>query len=216
MKRRAFTLIELSITIALTGIVVGVMATMFGFAASRLSDTYTKSSLYNQVNGVADRIEATIRNADSCSTKDSGTTLVCQMPMSGVDSDGDGHNDTYYPDHVDANGAGLYTVGSYVWFYQASSSGSYGAGSGSVWRGEQTGSGTLTRSALDRAFAYYYLTSMRYPLVNSLSFTVNSTAHTVTFSVTGSTRMGAETSVGATDSNSSRTLTLTRTIMWRN
>src|SRR5579862_2787477 len=129
-------MVEMMLTVAPTGIVVGVMATMFGFVSVRLSDSYTKASLYDQVNGVADRIEVSIRNAVTCSSPDAGFSLVCSMPVNGVDTDGDGYRDTYYPDGTDSKGAGTYSVGRYVWFYQAGSGGTFGSGSGQVWRAD--------------------------------------------------------------------------------
>lgn len=209
-------MIELLITVSISAIVLGVMTMLFGFASVRLSDTYTQSALYDQVNGVADRIEATIRNADSCAIKDAGATLTCAMPVNGVDTDGDGHDDTYYPDKADKNGTEQYTVGSYVWFYNAGSTGAYSVGSGAVWRAQRVNTATVILSDVDTSFAYYYGSNRRYPLVTSVSFVVNASQRTVTFTVNGSTRMGAELG-GSTDGTSlGRTVAVTRTVEWRN
>ncbi len=209
-------MIELLITISISAIVLGVMTMLFGFASVRLSDTYTQSALYDQVNGVADRVEANIRKADSCASRDAGATLVCSMPQNGIDTDGDGQKDTYYPDKTDANGAEQYTVGSYVWFYNAGSTGAYSVGSGGVWRSERTTVATVTLSDVDSSFGFYYGSVRRYPLVASASFVVNAALKTVTFTITGSTRMGSESGGNADGTTLGRTVTVTRTVEWRN
>jgi len=209
-------MIELVVTVALTVIVLTAVSGSFVFASVRLSDAYTKSVLNDQMNGIADRMEATIRNAVTCSVSDGGSTLVCSMPVDGVDSDGDGYKDTYYPDSTDSGGDGVYSVGDQVWFYQADITGTYDSGSGYVWRAERASGGTAAAGDIDRSFAYYDNRILRYPLVNSVAFTVNATTQTVTFTITGSTRIGAETSAGVTDPSNGRTISLTRTIEWRN
>jgi len=191
-------------------LVLSAVSATYVFATVRLSDAYTRSSLDDQLNGIANRIEATIRNADTCTVSDGGSTLVCGMPVDGIDTDGDGHKDTYYPDGTDANGNGTYTVGNSVWFYQANSTGAYGSGSGYVWRAERSNSGTASLADLDRSFAYYEDRILRYPLVNSVSFSVDASNKTVTFTLAGSTRIGAETSTGVTDATNGRT------VEWRN
>ncbi|HTQ12171.1 MAG TPA: hypothetical protein VMI31_19060, partial [Fimbriimonadaceae bacterium] len=84
-RSRAFTMIELVLTVSLTVIVLVAVSGTYVFASVRLSDAYTKSSLYDQIGGIADRIQATVRNADTCATRDGGSTLVCGMPIDGVD-----------------------------------------------------------------------------------------------------------------------------------
>jgi Tfp pilus assembly protein FimT len=214
-RRSAFTLIEMVLCVALTAIVIGVMATLYGFAAVRLSDAYTKTSLYDQMNSVADRIESTIKNARTCSLDVSGN-LKCNMPVNGIDSDGDGYFDTYYPDSTDANGMGHYSAGNTVWFYDAGSNAAYGTGSNYVWRAEVPGLTAPTSLNLDHSFGYYYNGNIRYPLVTSTTFVVSPATQTVTFTVTGSVRIGSENFVTTSEDNTNRVITLTRTVCWRN
>lgn len=206
------------LSLALTAIVIGVMATLYGFAAVRLSDAYTRSSLSEQVNGVADKIELTIRNAHSCALDPNGN-LRCVMPLDGVDSDGDGHYDSYYPFQLDTNGEGLYGSGPAVWFYNAGPDAIYNSGlSGNVWSADMRGSLGLTPTpaTLDHAFAYYYDGNLRYPLVTGLSFSLNAATHSITYTVSGSTGIGAETSQRTGADTSGRDLSITRTVTWRN
>lgn len=217
MRRRAFTMVELMITIVLTGIVVGTIAGMYGFIAVRLTDSFSQSSVCDQVKSVADTIETSIRNADSCTTADGGATLICSMPVNGVDTDGDGYNDAYYPDKTDANGVGQYTVGSYVWFFRAGTTGLYhtSLGSSLIWRADSTSKTSPKMSENDKSFMVYPGGNLRHPLVTTVAFTVNASSKTVTYTVTGSSRIGSE-STETSDANSSRILAVTRTVQWRN
>lgn len=215
-NRRAFTMIELTITTALTAIVIGAVAMMYSFTAVRLSDAYTQSVVMDQAIDVADRIEATIRNADSCTVKDSGATLMCSMPKNGVDSTGDGHYDTYYPDKVDPNNEAQYTVGRYYWFFDSNSGNYISASSGYIWRADSTSNTTPKKNEDDLDFFYYpgAAQKMRHPLVYSATFSVNAPASSVTFTVTAGSRMGSE-NTETSDLNASRVYSITRTVQWR-
>lgn len=214
MKRRAFTLIEVTLTVALIATVTGAVISLFGFATVRLCDAYTRVMVSDQINAVADRIESTIREAHSCTI--SGTALVCTMPNAGKDIDGDGHLDLYNPSGIDASGYATYTAGNYVWYYAAGVTGDYGSGSGCVWRAEPTTSASPTMTDLDTSFAYYYGGKAKNPLVSTLTVLVASAARSVTFTV------GANGSIGRTvqnlsgDTNAVRSVTVTRTVVWRN
>lgn len=209
-------MVELLVTIAITGFVVGATASLFGFATVRLSDTYTGSVLQDQVTDVADEIEATVRNAIYCESQNSGATLKCVMPLNGVDSDENGTLDTYYPDKLDAKGNGVFSEGNVVWFYASGPVMTYKASKGNVWRSEKAGSTDPNTAVKDNSFAYYYGTNRKYALVNYVTYTVDPTTKTVTYAIYGSTRMGSEVSAGALNDSSSRTIPVTRTVNWRN
>lgn len=211
-------MIELTITVSLTALVVGVVASLYSFVSVRLCDAYTQSLVIDQVNDVADKIEATIRNADSCRTLDAGAILSCSMPKNGVDSDGDGHYDAYYPDKVDAKGEGQYTVGRYYWFFQAGSDGAYqGATTGYIWRADSDSAAKPAKSDVDTDFIYYPgpAKKIRNNLVHMVQFAVDDATKTVTYTVTGGSRMGSE-NTDTSDLNASRVVSVTRTVAWRN
>ncbi|MBS1713116.1 MAG: prepilin-type N-terminal cleavage/methylation domain-containing protein [Armatimonadetes bacterium] len=216
MKRRGFTMIELMMTVALSAMVIGVMAGMYGFTSTRLADAYTKAVLVDQTTDVADRIEASFRNATVCIEQDGGNAVQCLMPANGVDTDGDGHLDTYYPDDNNADGTGAYSAGNYVWFFMAGASSTYKSGSGFLWRAEKSNSSDPSLGDIDRTFSHYYNTRLRYPLVKSVTFTVDMAEHTVTFKVVGTTRLSEESTTNATEDGTIRTMTVKRKVRWRN
>jgi len=216
MKKRGSTMVELLVTISITGFVVGAVATLFGFSSVRLSDTYGSAMVQDQVTDVADSIEATIRNAITCEVANSGATLKCVMPLNGIDTDEDGVNDTYYPDKIDSKGTGQYSEGNIVWFYANGPVMTYTASKSNVWRSEKAGSTSPNTAVQDNSFSYYYGGNRNYPLVNYVTYSVDAASKTVTFSVYASTSIGKEASAGATKDSSTRTTPVTRTVQWRN
>lgn len=215
MRRRGFTLIETVLAVALSAMVIGVIATLYGFATIRLSDAYTKSSLADQLNSFADRLDLTIRNAKTCVSAEGGATLNCSMPTNGVDTDGDGVDDTWYADKSDASGNAQYTAGGHAWFYNAGAVGTYHTGTGNIWTAETVGATAPSAANTDKKFCNYFSGPARFPLVTGLSVTVNAAGHSVTYTLTGSTQIGSEKAASA-DDTTSRTVTLTRTVAWRN
>ena len=89
-----------------------------------------------------------------------------------------------------------------------------------MWRSECTGSSNPTIFDIDVTFSHYFWTmayqKRRYPLVNNLYFTIDNSNRLVTFTVTGSTRTGKETSRDAVNDATGRFVTLSRTVHWRN
>jgi len=213
--RRAFTLIEVVFAMLFTAMVLGAVTSLYAFATVRLSDAYTQSSLYDQLNGMADRMESVLRNAKTAASADSGATLNVTMPLNGIDTDGDGVNDAWYPNKSDSTGNATQDAGGHVWFYNAGLTGAFKSGSGYIWVAETASSATPTSSNTDKAFCLYYGGKQKFPLVTGLSFTVNSVAHFVTFTLTGSTQIGSEQSASSVDT-SARSASVTRTVSWRN
>ncbi|MBV6457214.1 MAG: hypothetical protein HONBIEJF_00321 [Fimbriimonadaceae bacterium] len=209
-------MVEVLVTIAITGFVVGATASLFGFSSVRLSDTYGSAMLQDQINDVADDIEATIRNAILCESANGGATLKCVMPLNGVDSDEDGSLDTYYPDKVDARGNGQYSEGNIVWFYATGPVMTYTLSKSNVWRAEKAGSTSPGTAVRDDAFAYYYGGARKNPLVNYVTYSVDAVSKTVTFTVYASTKIGKDASAGALNDGTTRIIPVTRTVQWGN
>jgi len=203
-------------TVALSAMVIGAMAGIYGFASTRLADAYTKAVLVDQTTELADKVEATVRNASVCLEQDGGRAIQCVMPANGVDTDGDGHLDTYYPDDNNADGSGAYSNGKYVWFFLAGASSTYGSGSGVVWRAERSDSADPSLGDIDRSFSHYYSSKLRYPLVGSVQFSVDLAERTVTYKVTGTTRLSTDSSSNTSEAATSRSMVVIRKVRWRN
>ncbi|HVL39513.1 MAG TPA: hypothetical protein VM328_09005 [Fimbriimonadaceae bacterium] len=206
------TLAETLLCVALTSLVVGTMAAMYGFAAVRLTNAYSTAEVLDQANEVADELERTIRNAKDCEVITSGSSIAlrCRMPEKGVDVNVDGRIDLYDPSLVEL-GIEVYLGGKYVWFYPAGTGATYKSGSGAIWRAEVTGTSDPTSSDLDRKFAYYFDSRRRVPLVTRVDLSVDRSRRLATFTVRGSAPAGA----GATGTRS-KTIQVTRSVHWRN
>ncbi len=214
MRHRGFTIIEMMITVSVTATVMMAVVSLFGFAAVRLSDAYTQVVVTNQLNSVADSIEATIREAHSCRV--SGTALVCSMPNAGTDTNQDGHLDSYDPSGVTSSNYATYTVGNYVWYYVAGSAGTYGTGTGYVWRAEPTTAANPTSYDTDSSYGFYYAGNKQFDLVSTLSVVVTSASRSVQFTVGANAAIGRTVQDSSGDSNTMRSPTVTRTVVWRN
>lgn len=212
--KRGFTMIEMMIVVTLTAMIVGVVASLFAFTSYRLSDSFTQSLVIDQATTVANDIEKTVRNATNCTVRDAGATLVCTMPKTGIDSDGDGYDDTFYPDKTNNKGIEVYSNGDQCWYFNSDANGLYGTGAGMVWKADSTGPGSPAQADNNHAFMRHRGGALRNPLVRSVTFDVNVPSKTVTFTVLSAARMGS-TSADTSDTKNSRTISITRSVVWR-
>jgi hypothetical protein len=166
----------------------------------------------------ANDIGTVVRNAYTCTTVTSGgvTGLKCTMPSGGSDKDNDGHLDSWTLTSVSRRGYEKSTLGKRVWFYLGGSTGAFGTSGSILWKAERSDDLNPTSSDAITKYAYLTSTRLRYPLISSLSFTVNSSAQTVAFTVVAGSLIRAERTPGSEASNMSYSHTEARTVYWRN
>lgn len=218
-KNRGTTLVEMSLALSLTALVLGVLAVLYGFSMERLAHATASFGASNDAFLAADSIGTTVRNAYSCTTVtlNGKTGLKCTMPANGTDRDNDGRLDTYTIASVSRRGLEKVTLGNRVWYYLSDSTGAFGNSGSILWRAERSDDLNPTASNVDSKFTYSSSTKLKYPLITGLTFAVDSTAQTVTFTITSGALTRAERTPGASDANNEKyTYTETRTAYWRN
>lgn len=218
-KNRGTTLVEMALALSLTAMVLGVLAVLYGFSMERLAHATADFGASNDAFMAADAIGNTVRNAYSCTTVTSNgkTGLKCTMPANGTDRDNDGHLDTYTISSVSRRGLEKVTLGNRVWYYLSDSTGAFGNSGTILWKAERSDDLNPTASDVDKKFTYSSTTKLKYPLITGLSFAVDSTAQTVTFTINSGSLIRADRTPGATESNDNLyAYTEARTAYWRN
>ena len=216
-KRSGFTLVELSLVLSLTALIIGVLTVVYGYTMERLAHATADFAATDDAYLAANDIGTVIRSAYSCSTVTSNgvTGLKCIMPANGSDKDGDGHLDSWTIASVSRRGLEKWAQGKRVWFYLGDSTGAFGTSGTILWKAERSDDLNPTTSDAITKYAYVTSTRLRFPLISSLSFTVNSAAQTVTFTVVAGSLTRAERTPGSEAANQSYTHTETRTAFWR-
>ena len=216
-KRSGFTLVEMALVLTLTSLIIGVLTVLYGYTMERLAHATADYAASDDAFLSANDIGTVVRNAYTCTTVSSGgvTGLKCTMPSAGTDKDGDGHLDSWTLSSVSRRGYEKVTLGKRVWFYLGDSTGAFGTSGTILWKAER--SDDLNPTSTDAITKYAYLTNtrLRYPLISSLSVTVNSATQTVNFTVVAGSLIRAERTPGSEASNLSYTHTETRTAYWR-
>lgn len=217
-KQAGFTLIEMSLVLTLTALILGVLTVLYGYTLERLAHATADFAASDDAFLASNDIGTTVKNAYSCSTVTlSGITgLKCTMPASGADKDNDGYLDSWTLAAVSRRGYEKVSPGKRVWFYLGNSTGAFGTTGTILWKAERTDDLNPTASDAIRAYAYFSGTRLRYPLMSSLSFTVNASAQTVAYTVVAGSLIRAERTPGSESTNQSYTHTETRTVYWRN
>src|SRR5947209_6247803 len=118
MSKRAFTMVELMVSLTIFAMVFGLAATLYAYATRRTTDALAMNNLIGQVTYVDQYLERTIENANSCTTSGNGSTtsLVCTMPQTGNTKDDVGVFATYSP--ISCSSGNLHWgTGNSRWFY---------------------------------------------------------------------------------------------------
>jgi hypothetical protein len=190
---------------------------LYGYTMERLAHATADFAASDDAFLSSNDIGTVIKNSYSSSTVtlNGVTGLKCIMPSTGTDKDGDGHLDSWTLAAVSRRGYEKISLGKRVWFYLGDSTGTFGTSGTILWKAER--SDDLNPTGSDAITKYSYLTStrLRYPLISSLSFSVNSAAQTVTYTVVAGSLTRAERTPGTEASNQSYTHTETRTAFWR-
>ena len=216
-KRAGLTLIEMTLVLSLTALVIGVLTALYGFSMERLAHATADFAATDDAFLATDAIASTVKDANSCAAVavNGVTALKCTMPASGTDKDGDGWLDSYNVSTVSRRGYEQVGLGMRRWFYLSDSTGAIGNAGTVLWRAQRSDDLNPTTSDIDHKFAYISGTNLRYPMITALSFSVNSSNQTVTVTLSAGSLTRAARTPGSEASNQSYTVTQTRTAFWR-
>jgi hypothetical protein len=209
----------MSLALALTAMVLGVLTVLYGFTMGRLAHATASFTASDDAFRAANVISDTVRYANSCTTVTSGgnTGLKCIMPANATDRDGDGRQDTYLFTKVSRRGLEQSVAGRRVWYYMSDSTGAFAVSGGTVlWRAERQDDAVPLTADGEKTFAYVAPNRPRFPLVSSVSFNVDSINLTVTTTITASALTRADRTAGTEAANQSYKHIDTRTTFWRN
>jgi hypothetical protein len=217
-KRSAFTLVEMALVLTLTTLIIGVLTVLYGYTIERLAHATANFIATDDAFLASNDITDVVRNANTCSTVTlSGVTgLKCTMPSSGSDKDGDGHLDRWTLTAVSRRGLEKVTTGKRVWFYLGNSTGAFGTTGTILWKAERSDDLNPTTTDAITKYAYVTSTRLRYPVISSLTLSVNGSAQTVTTTLVAGSLIRAERTPGSESTSQSYSHTETRTTYWRN
>lgn len=220
MVKKGFTLIELLLATSITAMVVGSVASVYLFAATRGSHTMATGETVNQAQKLARTIDGLIANSTKASVIVSGSSkgLKCVMPANATDVDGDGVFDTYKPSKFSGPNA-RWGAGTRVWVYTADSTGDFLRPGSILWISKRADDLYPTTSDKLGATTYYSNTaSLLNNLIDSATWTANADG-TITYTIAFSSLSRADRRsplAAGVDKAVSRTAAISRTVMPRN
>jgi hypothetical protein len=172
IRLRGATLIEVTLTLTLTALIIGVATTLYAFIASRTADSVNRFSTLQSCAFLTKEIGSAVSNSISVSTKSLGTVtaLVCEVPADGVDRDQDGTMEIYNPSGTDRLGRETYTSGKRIWFYSANQTGTPGT-TGFYWfKAIRSDDATPTISDVDTKWSFWNATVPKVFIPGSVTF----------------------------------------------
>lgn len=207
---------------AITGAIVGVLASMFVFVGHRAAQSMSQNGVLLQAQALSEELERTVVNAQGCQVINttSGPALRCILPATGKDRDSDGLVDNADPMWITPSGHEGYGSGKRVWVYANDTGGNLGLPATSTakrfWRAYRNDSSTPTTADIDHSFSTYYDTGKsRWPLIDDVTFSVDGSG-IVTFTITATKQHLKEARLGSGASNTGSKLILTRKVFCRN
>jgi prepilin-type N-terminal cleavage/methylation domain-containing protein len=221
MKQRGFTLVEMMFATMLTGILVGALVTLFVFVSNRAQYVLAENAAMMQANSLAQQLEFHIDSATNCTVGSNvnGNTLKCDLPATAVDKDNDGNPDSFGITGVTNTGTPRTGRGQRVTYYWGNTTGAQVAATGSnrwfwrAWKSDDSIPGAPDRDA--KFGTYYGGASSAWNLIESVSFTQDTTNRTVTFTIVASKLAAAERKAEASQNDRGYRFTLTRTVPYQ-
>ena len=220
MYKRAFTLIELLITISIFSMIFGVTAMIYVHASYRTAEAMATNKMLSEVRSLDQYLENSIQNANTCTSVSRGlpllsaTCLKFTMPATGNVTDAYGAYYNYKP--LSASGSTVHWgTGLNRWFYFADAAGNYANSGNYLFVAENAGANPLTTDNKTN-WTYYgaNTSSYRWDLIDGVSWSVDIVHNSVTYTITASDLVPLGTTTSTT-SNQSRQISLSRTVYWR-
>jgi hypothetical protein len=214
-------MVEVLLACSITVVLVGAIATVYSFSASRASHAFATGSATNQVQRLALELDKYIGQAQSASvvTVGASTGLKCIMPELGTDTDNDGAPDVFEPKTM-TGGAPNWSRGKRIWFYLSNASGDFMQAGPILWMAVRSDDLIPTGANTIRSFTYLPGgTILRFGLLDSITWTANATAKTASFTAKASALARADrksATAYTTEKSVAQTITLSRTIFCEN
>jgi hypothetical protein len=213
-------MVEMMVTTAITAVLIGIAAALYVYSSYRTAHSMASNFVLSQVRDLTKVLENTVSNATSCSIQINGTNtaLKCVMPSTGLDYNSWGVYKSYVPASANT-GVIHWGTGKRRWFYLSDNTGAFVNLLGTQLSMAERADDVipLSTDAITNFTYYYGATSQyRWNLIDSVSFSVNSAANTVTYTINASDLVRAGTAMGSsTDTAGGRKLSITRTVYWR-
>lgn len=205
------------IVVAVQMVILGAVASLYLFTVQQCGQATAAVGPTQQANGAMDAIRSTVRESMDCTIVSAGGTsgLRCTLPANALDTDGDGVNDAWMPTKFSSSGKASYTKGLRVWYYLGSSTGAFTPGT-TLWRATRTDDANPTAANADQAWSLYYGGKSRYPLIDTLAFSVSATTALATVTITASASARKPEGSGATaTAQDKQSASLTQAMAWR-
>ncbi|MCB8932597.1 MAG: prepilin-type N-terminal cleavage/methylation domain-containing protein [Fimbriimonadaceae bacterium] len=218
-SRRGFTLVEVMITTALVAVVVGVLASLYFTTFNRMTRGVAEVSAILQAQMLLDRMEVHLAQACDAQLVTFGgvTALKITMPSTGKDKDGDGVLDSCTPTGVSTRGIAKFNRGKRVWYYMSNATGNFGTPGNLIYQAARNDDANPTGADVVTAFSNSG-GQYRYPLLDSIGFSLDSPVESVTVTVRTSRLYRNESAAGAAaaENRDNYVVTLSRKVCWRN
>ncbi|MHB8635897.1 MAG: PilW family protein [Fimbriimonadaceae bacterium] len=155
-RKRAFTMIELMLTVSLTALIVGSLTAVYAFTIERLGYGMIQASSQSEAEYGLDVIDGIVSKAQACSTVTvSGIPcLKCIMPATCADTNGDGILDTCSPNAINRRSQERWGNGHRVWFYLAGNTGVPATQGSFLWMAMRSDDLPPTATDIVRSFTY--------------------------------------------------------------
>lgn len=216
-------MIEMMVAVSIFAMIFGLAGMLYVQSTFRAANAMEINKLTGEVRDLDHWLETTIQNATSVTTASrsgltglSATALVFTMPANGSAYDQFGLFNAYTPASC-SSGTVHWGTGVNRWLYFSDSGGTWSNGGSYLWTAEKNGSSPGNNSMVT-AFTFYNSNSNIYnwSLIDSLTFTVNTSNNTVTYTIHASDLTQTGQVLGSSqDTADSHTLQITRTVYWR-
>lgn len=227
MRRRGFSLLEVTVSLSLSGLVIGGAVALYTFSMRRAAQDAQVARIQTQTQQLSLLIGRDVRQAISCDVitlpstigvMSDGTALRCAMPENFVTTDSDALGDTYMPTKVTARGEEVPVPGSWVWYCVKALT-----GSDSTKRIQRAVTASPDPTALpttlggfDQTFARTPEGRDRWDLVGTLSMSCNSQSNSCSFSAWVNSGVGPTRAAWNVAENQDQAVTLQTDAYWNN
>lgn len=191
---RAYTLVELLITLLLTVVVASTTTLLYSFFLIRTGNVMAAFTVHQQATYVMSEMERVASNALTCDvmTGPGMSGLQCRMPNGEIDRDGDGYPDSFSATTLSKRLKEVYQPGRVISIYQANSTGAFGTAGTIWWRAIRTDNAAPTAADADRRWALINNAAPRASLVQLSSITVDNTLKLVNVTLRSTSQTRAE------------------------
>lgn len=172
--KRGATLIEMTLAVVLTSLIVGSATTLYSFIAIRTADAVSRFSTLQSCT----TLSSTIRNLSMTAVKvesknlSGRAALVCTVPKDSVDRDGDGIPEYPQADFTDKLLREGYTARKRFWIYPANAIGTPGSAGNYWFMAIRTDDANPTVADIHRGWSFWRGGEPRVSIPGTVTFSV--------------------------------------------